>query len=239
MDKVLITGGTRGLGLAIARLLAERGYGVIIVGRSLSDEAAQWLQGEDKASFEPFDLTDIDQIHDFAQAISKRHGRLYGLVNNAALGLDGVLATMHESDIGQVLRVNIEAPILLTKYLLRPMLINQRGRVINITSIIGSTGFKGLSVYGASKAALHGFTRSLAREVGKAGITVNSVAPGYMETGMTLALQGDKLATIKRRSPLGKLADVDDVAQMVCFLMGPEAAMITGTEITVDGGSTA
>ncbi|WP_151702623.1 SDR family NAD(P)-dependent oxidoreductase [Nitrincola alkalilacustris] len=239
MDKVLITGGTRGLGLAIARHLVERGYGVIIVGRSLSDEAAQWLQCEDKASFEPFDLTDIDQIHDFAQTISRRHGRLYGLVNNAALGLDGVLATMHESDIGQVLRVNIEAPILLTKYLLRPMLINQRGRVINITSIIGSTGFKGLSVYGASKAALHGFTRSLAREVGKAGITVNSVAPGYMETSMTQALQGDKLASIKRRSPLGKLADVDDVAQMVGFLMGPEAAMITGTEITVDGGSTA
>ena len=239
MDKILITGGTRGLGLAIAKHLAEKGFAVIIVGRHLSDEAASWLQSEETASFEPFDLTEISQIHDFAQSISKRHGRLYGLVNNAALGLDGVLATMHESDIGQVLRVNIEAPILLTKYLLRPMLINQRGRVINITSIIGSTGFKGLSVYGASKAALHGFTRSLAREVGKAGITVNSVAPGYMETGMTQALQGDKLASIKRRSPMGKLADVDDVAQMVGFLMGPEAAMITGTEMTVDGGSTA
>jgi 3-oxoacyl-[acyl-carrier protein] reductase len=146
---------------------------------------------------------------------------------------------MHESDISRALRVNVEAPILITKYLLRPMLINQRCRIINISSIIGTTGFNGLAVYGASKAALNGFTKSLSREVGKANITVNSVAPGYMSTDMTKNLQGDKLKSIKRRSPLGELASVDDVANMINYLLSEEAKMITGTIMTVDAGSTA
>ena len=106
-------------------------------------------------------------------------------------------------------------------------------------SIIGSTGFKGLAVYGATKAAMNGFTKSLSREVGKAGITVNSVAPGYMATDMTQGLKGEKLESIKRRSPLGQLAHVDDVASMVCYLMSEDSRTITGTVITVDAGSSA
>lgn len=239
MDTVLITGGTRGLGLAIAKRLAVSGYQVVVVGRKSSPECEKWLQFTDNAKFERYDFSDTSSIHEFSQQITKNYGRLYGLVNNAALGLDGVLATMHESDITRVLRVNVEAPILLTKYLLRPMLINRRGRVVNISSIIGSTGFKGLAVYGATKASMNGFTKSLAREVGKAGITVNSVAPGYMETDMTQGLEGEKLESIKRRSPLGQLAHVDDVANMVNYLMSDEAKMITGTVMTVDAGSTA
>lgn len=128
---------------------------------------------------------------------------------------------------------------MLTKYLLRPMLINGEGRVINISSIMADTGFSGLAVYGATKAALNGFTKSLAREVGKAGITVNTVAPGYMDTDMTSTLQGDKLASIKRRSPLGRLAGVDDVANGVAWLMGEQAASVTGITLTIDAGSTA
>lgn len=239
MDTILITGGTRGLGLAIAKRLASSGYQVVVVGRKCSPECEKWLTATDKAAFEEFDFLDTSSIHEFSQQITKKYGRLYGLVNNAALGLDGVLATMHESDITRVLRVNVEAPILLTKYLLRSMLINRRGRVINISSIIGSTGFKGLAVYGSTKAAMNGFTKSLAREVGKAGITVNSVAPGYMETDMTQGLEGEKLESIKRRSPLGQLPHVDDVANMVNYLMSDEAKMITGTVMTVDAGSTA
>ena len=119
------------------------------------------------------------------------------------------------------------------------MLLNRRGRVINISSIIARTGFNGLSVYAASKAALEGFSKSLAREVGKAGITVNCVAPGYMQTDMTGELQGEKLASIKRRSPLGKLASVEDTAAMVSFLLSEKASAITGTVMTVDAGSTA
>jgi 3-oxoacyl-[acyl-carrier protein] reductase len=239
MDLVLVTGGTRGLGFAISKRLAATGYQVIVVGRKCSADCEKWLAVTDNAEFESYDFSVASGIHDFCQKITKKYGRLYGLVNNAALGLDGVLATMHESDISQVLRVNVEAPILLTKYLLRPMLINRRGRVINISSIIGSSGFKGLAVYGATKSAMNGFTKSLSREVGRAGITVNSVAPGYMATDMTEGLEGEKLETIKRRSPLGQLARVDDVASMVNYLMSDEAKMITGTIITVDAGSTA
>lgn len=239
MDTVLITGGTRGLGFAIAKRLVSSGYQVIVVGRKCVPECGQWLAMTDHAFFESYDFQDTSGIHDFCQRITKKYGRLYGLVNNAALGLDGVLATMHESDISKVLRVNVEAPVLLTKYLLRPMLINKRGRVINISSIIGSTGFKGLAVYGATKAAMNGFTKSLSREVGKAGITVNSVAPGYMDTDMTQGLEGEKLESIKRRSPLGQLAHVDDVASMVNYLMSEEAKMVTGAIFTVDAGSTA
>ena len=164
---------------------------------------------------------------------------MWGLVNNAAHGTDGVLATLHEKDIAQLIRVNVEAPILLTKYLLRPMLMNRSGRIVNISSIIATTGFSGLSVYGATKAALAGFTRSLSREVGKVGITVNTVAPGYMETDMTSGLQGEKLESILRRSPLGQLAKAEDVAHAVTYLLSEKAANVTGSTITVDAGSTA
>ncbi|RUO70882.1 SDR family NAD(P)-dependent oxidoreductase [Pseudidiomarina salinarum] len=239
MDTVLVTGGTKGLGFSISKKLVSQGYRVIVVGRKSSEECQNWLKSEEGAAFEPFDFQETSKIHEFCQLITKKYGRLYGVVNNAALGLDGVLATMHESEISKVIKVNVEAPILLTKYLLRPMLINRRGRVINISSIIGSTGFNGLAVYGATKAALNGFTKSLSREVGKAGITVNSVAPGYMATSMTEGLEGDKLASIKRRSPLGELVNVDDVASIVNYLMSEEAKMITGTIVTVDAGSTA
>jgi len=239
MKIVLVTGGARGLGFAISKRLAATGYKVIAVGRKCSQECKEWLALTDNAVFEPYDFSDTLGIHEFSRRMTKTYGRIYGLVNNAALGLDGILSTMHESEITEVLRVNIEAPVLLTKYLLRPMLINRKGRVINISSIIGSTGFKGLAVYGATKAAMNGFTKSLSREVGKAGITVNSVAPGYMATDMTQGLKGEKLESIKRRSPLGQLAHVDDVASMVCYLMSEDSRTITGTVITVDAGSSA
>lgn len=239
MQLAVVTGGTRGLGLAISKKLVSEGYKVIVVGRKQSDECKEWLLSTENAVFEAFDFVNTDEIHAFSKDIVKKYGRPYALVNNAAVGLDGVLATMHESDISKAIKVNIEAPCLLTKYLIRPMLINQTGRIINISSIIGSTGFKGLAVYGATKAALNGFTKSLSREVGKAGITVNSVAPGYMATDMTEGLEGEKLESIKRRSPLGRLAHVDDVASMVNYLLSEEAKSVTGTVITVDAGSTA
>ena len=146
---------------------------------------------------------------------------------------------MHDSQIESLISVNLTGTILLTKYAIRSMLLRREGRVINVSSIIASTGFNGLSVYAATKAALNGFTRSLARELGKAGITVNSVAPGYMQTDMTGALQGEKLESIKRRSPLGRLASVEDAAAAVAWLLSADAAAITGTTLTVDAGSTA
>lgn len=240
MKTIVITGGTRGLGLAIARQAVAEGYKVIVVGRSLSTELDKTIQNNpDVLYFEQFDFNEVEKIHAFVNSIAKKYGRLWGLINNAALGTDGVLATLHERDIAQLIRVNVEAPILMTKYLLRPMLMNRAGRIINISSIIATTGFNGLSVYGATKAALAGFTRSLSREVGKAGITVNTVAPGYMQTDMTTGLEGEKLESIRRRSPLGHLAKVEDVAHAVTYLLSEKASNVTGSTITVDAGSTA
>lgn len=240
MKTIVITGATRGLGLATAKQAISEGYKVIAVGRTLSAQLNETIQEHpENIFFEQFDFNEVENIHTFAKHIAKTHGRIWGLVNNAALGTDGVLATLHEKDISQLVRVNVEAPILLTKYFLRPMLMNRAGRIINISSIIATTGFSGLSVYAATKAALSGFTRSLSREVGKAGITVNTVAPGYMETDMTSALQGDKLESIKRRSPLGHLAKAEDVAHAVTYLLSEKAANVTGSTITVDAGSTA
>lgn len=236
---VVVTGGTKGLGLAIVNQLSEEGYTVVAIGRTLSEDLNKLIQVSSNIKFISYDFSDTDNIKGLAKDITKKYGRIYGLVNNAALGNDGILATMHETDIEEILKVNIQAPILLTKYLVRSMLLNQEGRVVNISSIIASTGFNGLSVYAASKAALAGFTKSLSREVGKANITVNTVSPGYMKTKMTEGLEGDKLKSIVRRSPLGRLASVEDVSDVVSFLLKDSSKSITGSNITVDAGSTA
>jgi 3-oxoacyl-[acyl-carrier protein] reductase len=173
------------------------------------------------------------------QSIRKSHGPIYGLVNNAALGTDGVLAIMHNSDIEQLVRVNTVSPIVLTKYAVRAMLSEGGGRIVNVASIIGFTGYSGLSVYGATKASIIGFTRSLAREVGRLGVNVNAVAPGFIETDMTQNLGAEQRKKVARRSALQRLADIDDVANAVEFLLGDKAKNITGTVLTVDAGSTA
>jgi len=172
-------------------------------------------------------------------ALKKRHGAPYGLVNNAGLGTEGLLANMHNSQIEEVLRINVTAPIILTKYVVRQMMAGDGGRVVNISSIIASTGYNGLSAYGASKAALIGFTKSLAREVGRLGITVNAVAPGFIATEMTAALQDDDRARIMARAALRRLAEPADVANAVSYLLADNARNITGTVLTVDAGATA
>ncbi|MEO0358841.1 MAG: SDR family NAD(P)-dependent oxidoreductase [Pseudomonadota bacterium] len=238
MKPVLLTGATRGLGLAITDRLVRDGYKVIGIGRILSDEFEAVHGDNPNVHFMPYDLDDLDGIPGLVTGIVRSHGPLYGLVNNAGIGLDGVLATQHATDISKVLRVNLEAAIVMTKYGCRSMLAQRTGRVINVSSIIASTGFSGLAVYAASKAGLEGFTRSLSRELARANITVNCVAPGYMETDMTAGLEGEKLASIKRRAPLG-LPKVEDVAGAVAYLLSDDAKRSTGSVITVDGGSTA
>ncbi len=239
-DLVVVTGVSQGLGLAIVKQLLSANYSVVGISRRLTDDFKN-LQSDnaDRLFFYSYDFNDLKGIHELVKKITKEHGAIYGLVNNAALGHDGVLGTMHETQIAELIRVNVEAPILLTKYVSRSMLMKQRGRIINVGSIIGSTGFNGLSVYGATKAAMGGFTKSLSRELGKAKITVNTLAPGYMQTAMTQGLQGSKLESIKRRSPLGHLATVEDVAVTTEFLLSEDAKNITGTTFTVDAGSTA
>ena len=234
---VVVSGVSRGLGLAIAQTLIEADYFVLGISRTES-EAFLSLPSESR-HFIPFDLSHLKEIKSVAdEVVSFIGGPPYGLVNNSGIGNDGVLATQHEADISEVLTVNLEAPILLTKYLVRQMIRKRDGRIVNISSIIAKTGFNGLAVYGASKAGLEGFTRSLSREVGRAGITVNSVAPGFMRTEMTVGLTGSKLESIERRAPVG-LASPYDAAHAVKYFLSPEAAKTTGTVLVVDGGSTA
>jgi 3-oxoacyl-[acyl-carrier protein] reductase len=241
MRNVIVTGGSRGLGFAIVRKLAADGYRVIAVARNKTDQ----LSGAMKSAtagllhFVPFDLGDIDEIPKLVQTLRKEFGPVYGLVNNAALGTDGLLGIMHNSQIEQLIRVNTLAPIVLTKYVVRSMMSAGGGRIVNVTSIIGFTGYSGLSVYGATKASMVGFTRSLAREVGRLGINVNAIAPGFMETEMTQGLEGDQRKKVARRSALRRLSEVDEVADSVEYLLSDRAKGITGTVLTVDAGSTA
>ena len=241
MRNVIVTGASRGLGLAITRRLVAEGFRVIAVARRESDA----LRGEIDAAppgalaFAPFDLGEIDALPGFVAALKKQHGAPYGLVNNAGLGTEGLLANMHNSQIEQLLRVNVTAPIILTKYVVRQMMAGGGGRVVNISSIIASTGYNGLCAYGASKAALIGFTKSLAREVGRLGITVNAVAPGFIATEMTAGLQDDDRARIAARAALRRLAEPADVANAVSYLLADNARNITGTVLTVDAGATA
>jgi len=172
------------------------------------------------------------------QALRKT-GPIYGLVNNAAVGTDGALALMKNADIERLVRVNALSPIMLTKYVVRHMLADGGGRIVNVSSIVAANVFAGLSVYSATKSALVGFTRSLAREVGRRGVTVNAVAPGFLDTDMTRALDDERRDQVVRRSALKRLAAVDDVADAVEFLLGSKAKSITGTVLTVDAGGTA
>ena len=234
---VVITGAAKGLGLDIAVLAIEAGYDVIGIGRSNSKEFN--CLPKKHRNFIEFDLYNTTEIPKLVtKIINTAESVPYALINNAATGLDGLLATQHGSDIKKILTLNLESPILLTKYLTRKMIKLKRGRVINISSIIAQTGFSGLSVYGATKSGLEGFTRSLSREIGRVGITVNCISPGFMETDMTSSLKGEKLESIKRRAPLG-LPNTNHVASTVIHLLEEKSERITGSIITIDGGSTA
>ncbi len=244
MSNVIVTGGSRGLGLAIAKKLAAADYDVIAVARSKSDELAAAIDAIPETSsgalhFAPFDLADTDAIPAFVADLRNTFGAAYGLVNNAGIGTSGMLATMHNAQIETLVRLNTLAPIVLTKYVVRAMMAEGTGRVINIASIVASNGYSGLSVYSATKASLIGFTRSLAREVGKVGVTVNAIAPGFMDTDMTHGMDEDHHARLVRRTALRRLAEVDDVAASILFLLGEGGRNITGTVLTIDAGSTA
>src|SRR2546421_12309970 len=214
MRNVVVTGGSRGLGLAIVRRLTTEGYRAFAVARTMSDQLASAIEQAEQSRpgslhFIPFDLSDIQDIPGLVKTLRKDFGPLYGLVNNAALGLDGALALMHNSQIERLIRVNTISPIVLTKYVVRHMMADGGGRVVNVSSIVGFTGYSGLSVYGATKASMLGFTRSLAREVGRMGVNVNSVAPGFLDTDMTQGLDDEQREQIARRSALRRLPDID------------------------------
>jgi len=240
---VIVTGGSRGLGLAIVQALARAGHPVLAVARQEGPALAALRVTEPRILFEPADLADIatlpGRVRAWRTAHGPAYGPVYGLVNNAGIGTAGVLATMPDAAIQRLIQLNVTAPITLTKYVVRGMMARGTGRIVNISSVVSTTGYSGLSAYGATKAALIGFTRSLAREVGPLGITVNAVAPGFVQTDMTDAIEGATLDQLVRRSALRRLPEADDVAGAVQFLLSAAARNITGTVMTVDAGSTA
>jgi 3-oxoacyl-[acyl-carrier protein] reductase len=241
---VVVTGGTRGLGLAMSRTLAGAGYRVIALARNGSEELSAASRaaadgGIGAIEFRACDLSDVSAIAPLVKSLRADLGPLYGLINNAGLGTSGLLATMREPEIQRLIQLNTLAPIILSKYVLKSMMAQREGRIVNIASIVATTGYSGLSVYSATKASLIGFTRSLAREVGPLGITVNALAPGFIATEMTQDLDEAQRGKIAGRSALKRMAEPLDVARTLEFLLGEAGRNITGTVITIDAGNTA
>ena len=244
MRNVLVSGGSRGLGLGIAEALAGSGFRVIALARSEGDQlpAARGriaAAGAGALHFRACDLAELGRIAELVKSVRAEFGPLYGLVNNAAMSESGLLSTAPDNRIDLVVRLNVTSPLLLTKYAVRSMMTGRGGRVVNIASIVAATGYSGLSVYSATKSSLVGFTRSLGRELGPLGITVNAVAPGFIETEMTSGMDDAARAKIARRSALGRAPEIVDVAHAVNFLFSDKARNITGTVMTVDAGNTA
>jgi 3-oxoacyl-[acyl-carrier protein] reductase len=244
MRNVLVTGGSRGLGLGIVRRLAQSGYRAIAIARKMNDQLSSAIEdaeriGPGSLEFARCDLAEIEKLPELVKTLRKQHGPIYGLVNNAAMSFDGSLALMRNSQIEQLVRVNTLSPIVLTKYVVRVMMADGGGRIVNIASIMGFTGYSGLSVYGATKASLIGFTRSLAREVGRMGVNVNAVAPGFLETDMTQSMTDAQRRQVAGRSALRRMPEVDDVSNAVEYLLGDGGRNISGSVLTIDAGATA
>jgi 3-oxoacyl-[acyl-carrier protein] reductase len=244
LRNVIVTGASRGLGLAIAETLAASGYRVLAIARSATEQlqaliAAAAQAGHGAVQFHPFDLLDTAAMPQRVSRLRQEVGPFYGLVNNAGLGTPGVLAMMRDEQIEMLIRLNTLSPIVLTRHVVRSMMSERAGRIVNMSSIVATTGYQSLSVYSATKASLIGFTRALAREVGQLGITVNAVAPGFVDTEMTRELDTRQREQIIRRSALRRMAEPTDVAAAVKFLLSEEARNITGTTLTVDAGNTA
>src|SRR5256886_10338227 len=239
MRNVVVTGGSRGLGLGIARRLAAAGYRAIAIARKETNQLTLAMEEAERARagsfrFVPFDLAEIGGVPQLVKTLRSELGAIYGLVNNPAVGTNGALVLIPTSQIEQLVRLNPVSPIVLTKYVVRAMMADGGGRIVNVASIIGFTGYSGLSVYGATKASMLGFTRSLAREVGRMGVTVNSIAPGFLDTDMTQRLDDEHRQQIVRRSALRRLPEVDDVAGAAEVLLGRPAQTNTRTLLPGD-----
>jgi 3-oxoacyl-[acyl-carrier protein] reductase len=234
----LVTGASRGIGRAIAQLLAERGFRV--VGTATSEAGAAGI-GEALAAHPAcrgivLDVTDAAAVSAAVDAVVRDCGALHVLVNNAGITRDTLSMRMKDEDWDLVLSTNLSAVFRASRAALRPMMKQRYGRIVNITSVVGASGNPGQANYAAAKAGVAGMTRSLAREVGSRGITVNCVAPGFIETDMTRALGEAQSTALLSQIPLGRLGQPVEIAHAVAFLASPDASYITGTELHVNGG---
>ncbi len=235
---VLVTGGTRGIGRGIVKAFAERGAKVTFTGRN-EDAAKATIEASGNAEnvrFVVADVGDSDSAQAAVNAAVEHGGGLDVVVNNAGITRDGLLMRMKDEDWNQVLGVNLSGTFFVTRAAMRKLMKSRRGRLINITSVVGLTGNAGQANYAASKAGITGFTKAVAKEMAGRGVTANAVAPGFIQTDMTADL-GEKVADeLKSRIPLQRLGTVEDVAEVVIFLASEEAGYVTGQVIPVDGG---
>ena len=234
----LVTGASRGIGRAIAQLLAERGFRVVGTATSESGAAGicEALAAHAGCRGIVLDVTDGDAVGASIDAVVRDLGALHVLVNNAGITRDQLSMRMKDEDWDVVLATNLSAVFRASRAAIRPMMKQRYGRIVNITSVVGASGNPGQANYAAAKAGVAGMTRSLAREVGSRGITVNCVAPGFIETDMTRALGEAQSAALLSQIPLGRLGQPAEIAHAVAFLASPEASYITGTELHVNGG---
>jgi 3-oxoacyl-[acyl-carrier protein] reductase len=237
----LITGGSRGLGAELVRAYLGAGYCVSTCARSETDAVREWSAGpetRDRFRFTSADVSDPAAADRCVKEAVAHWGHLDVLVNNAGIARDGVIGLFGDDAIDQVVDLNLKGSVYVSRAASRAMLSRRSGSIVNVSSVVGISGYRGLAVYGATKAALDGFTRALARELGSRGITVNGVAPGYLTTEMTHGLDEAQLGQIARRTPMGRLGDPEDVARAVLFLTDPANTFITGHVLVVDGGLT-
>jgi 3-oxoacyl-[acyl-carrier protein] reductase len=235
----LVTGASQGIGRACALELARTGATVALAARNevkLAEVVAEVEAAGGQAAAFALDVSSEESIKAGAKAVLERFGKVEILVNNAGITRDDLMARMKRADWDDVLRTNLTGAFLLTQALLRPMLKNRWGRIVNITSVVGQTGQAGQVNYAASKAGLIGLTRAMAREVASRGITVNAVSPGYVETPMTEVLDEKQRAVMLVQIPLGRPGTDVEIAQAVKFLASDEAAYITGHVLDVNGG---
>ncbi len=240
MKWVIVTGDSGGLGSEIVKeILFTNDCGVIGISRSENDKIIEFKSVyKERYHHINYDLADTNGVSKLYKEKIKKIGKIYGLVNNSAYAYDDIVTNANFDNLDRMFKINVMSPVMLTKYVIRDMLLNKvKGSIVHITSVCAHTGYKGLSMYAATKGALESFSKTVAREWGGVGIRSNCVAPGFMETGMSETLSESQKDRIYKRTSLKKETNPTSVAKSVCFLLSESSSSITGTVIHVDNGT--